>query len=250
MYLRNIYRTVLDWLMRIGLGNAVLAITTFSIVVSLLISGTAATLFMPYLSFAQWGYVAILAPATIAPIVGYVVMSLAYQLAATQAALLLAATTDTLTGIGNRRLFFDIASRELAYARRNNLPLSVLLLDHFKQLNDRFGHAAGDDALVKVAHSCKARLRETDLLCRWGGEEFIVLLQKTPQETACKIADELRRCIASLTLEHCLAQITASIGVIEVHPGMSDLDAAVAAADQQLYRAKSTGRNRVMSPST
>jgi diguanylate cyclase (GGDEF)-like protein len=162
------------------------------------------------------------------------------------------AMTDPLTGLRNRRHFVQWAQRELELAQRHDLPLALLVLDidHFKRINDQHGHAAGDDVLVEIGRRCAQALRGTDLLARWGGEEFIALLPNTPAPLAQQLGDRLRAAAAAgiqLPLGLPLT-VTVSIGVAGRATGTGPaptLDALIQAADRALYDAKRAGRDQV-----
>ncbi|HSC82095.1 MAG TPA: sensor domain-containing diguanylate cyclase, partial [Pseudomonas sp.] len=158
------------------------------------------------------------------------------------------ATIDVLTGLPNRRGFNLLAQQAVLEAQREQSPLSALLidLDHFKQLNDTYGHLAGDEMLRAFAHNLQGNLRQSDIICRWGGEEFILLLKDTGRSTARQLAEKIRQ---QSEQEICLfnginLRITTSIGLTELH-GSDSLERLIARADQALYRAKQSGRNRV-----
>lgn len=160
------------------------------------------------------------------------------------------ATQDGLTGIANRRHFLDRAEEVLALSTRSGRPASLLVLDvdHFKEVNDTRGHAAGDEVLRAVAQSCEAALRATDTLGRTGGEEFAAVLPDTPYNEALEAAERLRQTIESL--RPCATDpafhVTASVGVTSLVPGGANAVAdALARADAALYEAKDNGRNRV-----
>jgi diguanylate cyclase (GGDEF)-like protein len=162
------------------------------------------------------------------------------------------AMTDPLTGLRNRRHFIQWAQRELDLAHRHDLPLAMLLLDidHFKLINDAHGHAVGDLVLVEIGRRCTATLRGTDLLARWGGEEFIALLPNTPEPLAQMLAERLRTAVAAaIPLPHGgTVQATVSVGVAGRGSGarpLMTLDALTQAADRALYDAKRQGRDRV-----
>ncbi len=161
------------------------------------------------------------------------------------------AATDPLTGMRNRRAFFAEAEAELRRARRYKLPVSMLLLDidRFKQINDRFGHLAGDEMLRRIAATVATELRTTDIHARFGGEEFIALLVQSPTLDAVPTADRLRRAIAAISVESLgnLFGTTASIGVASVADGDVELDELLRYADAALYRAKQAGRDQVVS---
>jgi diguanylate cyclase (GGDEF)-like protein/PAS domain S-box-containing protein len=159
------------------------------------------------------------------------------------------AITDALTGLFNRRHFFATAQRELERARRHERPLSVIMLDldHFKHVNDTYGHAAGDQTLKAVADYCSSHLRGTDVLGRYGGEEFVVLLPETTGPAACEAAERLRRGIEALAVPIAArtVKVTASLGVAALDPTHPTLDNLLDCADQALYEAKSAGRNEI-----
>lgn len=158
---------------------------------------------------------------------------------------------DGLTGLCNRTEFMRRANQELLRALRHEHPTSFLLfdLDHFKQVNDHYGHPTGDAVLCHVAHLLAHGVRTTDLVARLGGEEFIVLLPQTGLEAALQCAEKLRLAVQNQALDteaHGLLPITVSGGLVEVPPGVgADMTAAYAAIDRALYRAKSAGRNQV-----
>ena len=154
---------------------------------------------------------------------------------------------DPLTGVFNRRYFDETLSRELLAAERHGSTLAVLMIDvdHFKRLNDSQGHAAGDDALRIFARIMRSTFRESDVLCRYGGEEFAVILPDIDLERAFDRAERLRRHVKETEMvsgDTALGNITISIGVA-VSSEFSDPDAIVRAADAALYQAKQTGRN-------
>ncbi|WP_220813070.1 sensor domain-containing diguanylate cyclase [Pseudomonas paralcaligenes] len=158
------------------------------------------------------------------------------------------ATTDVLTGLPNRRGFDLLAAQALHEAMREQSPLSALLLDldHFKQLNDTHGHLAGDHVLRGFARNLQGNLRQSDIICRWGGEEFILLLKDTGGSTARQLAEKIRQQAEEqvFPFNGVNLRVTASIGITELHDDDS-LDRLIARADRALYRAKQSGRNRV-----
>jgi diguanylate cyclase (GGDEF)-like protein len=168
-----------------------------------------------------------------------------------QAELTRLATTDPLTGIANRRSFFTHAQREVERARRYGPPLGVFVLDldHFKRVNDTYGHAVGDVVLQSVARNAVSQLRVTDIIARTGGEEFGALMPETPAEEVGGVAERMRKSIAGLLIDTAAGQlrVTASIGFSSLFDGEDRIDAALARADAALYRAKLGGRNRVES---
>ena len=159
------------------------------------------------------------------------------------------AVTDPLTGIDNRRHFFTQGEREFTRTLRYGRTLSALMfdLDHFKRINDRFGHRAGDEVLRAVAGIFRRELRTIDLLGRYGGEEFAALLPETPLDAALIAAERLRAAVEHseivLSGEELLT-VTVSVGVAE-RQEQDTLDTLLERADQAMYKAKRLGRNRV-----
>lgn len=160
------------------------------------------------------------------------------------------ATIDPLTGAFNRRHFTALADEEVARSRRHERSVSVLMLDidHFKRINDTHGHAGGDEALRQTVAAIRSQLRVNDVLGRFGGEEFAVLLPETEADGAMVLAERIRAAIEHLRVkfEDTSIQFTMSVGVATLH-GDYDIEAALNSADQALYQAKTGGRNRVVS---
>lgn len=160
------------------------------------------------------------------------------------------ATIDSLTNIANRRYFFERAELEFERALRYNKPLSALMLDidNFKIINDTYGHAVGDQILKDVAAVCTRSLRKLDLLGRYGGEEFALLLPETNCVAAVEAAERLRRTIAAerFHIKQGALSLTVSIGVVELSPRVSSFRSLLDLADEALYQAKNNGRNQVV----
>ncbi|MCJ7545249.1 MAG: GGDEF domain-containing protein [Deltaproteobacteria bacterium] len=159
------------------------------------------------------------------------------------------ATTDFLTGIANSRLFSETGEREVQRADRYKRPLALLMidLDHFKKVNDKYGHAIGDKILVAFAGICKKCLRKADIFGRLGGEEFAILLPETDINGGSKFAERLRAIVekSKIKVESKPFHITVSIGVTELQPDDDQIDAALRRADDTMYEAKKRGRNQV-----
>lgn len=160
-------------------------------------------------------------------------------------------TMDPLTGAYNRRTFHEIAEREMSRARRAGQPLSIVMLDidHFRGINEAHGHRAGDEVLARFADMLRAALRKEDMLVRYGGEEFLVMLPGVPGPGAVIVAGRLRRAVANNPL-HAAGQrlhLTASFGVAaRMDEGPESIDQLLAQADAALALAKQRGRNRVV----
>jgi len=158
----------------------------------------------------------------------------------------MAAGTDRLTGAWNRRRFEEGAALMMALAIRKRDPLPLLLfdLDHFKRINDTYGHSIGDKVLIQVVQLVRAQLRASDSLTRWGGDEFLVMAPGATFAGAIALADKIREAVATASFPG-TGQVTISIGVTEYRPGES-LAEWTQRADQALYQAKEEGRDRVV----
>ena len=160
------------------------------------------------------------------------------------------ASSDPLTGLHNRRSITEIAHREFARSARKRHPLGVILcdIDHFKRVNDTWGHAAGDHVLECIAGLLQGMLRDYDHLSRWGGEEFLVLLPDTDAKTAAQIGERLRGAVEShlVMFEGQKIPLTMTLGIAEFRIG-ENWHATVSRADEALYNGKQSGRNRVIS---
>ncbi len=159
------------------------------------------------------------------------------------------ATTDELTSLANRRHALDQLDRDWAFSTRHNQPLSCigLDLDHFKKVNDTYGHAAGDAVLKEVSAALRAHSRTCDLVCRMGGEELLILCPNTDAAGAAILAERCRRVVEELRVEDQgrTIRFTISIGVAERDPSMATREDLLHAADEALYAAKAAGRNCV-----
>lgn len=170
------------------------------------------------------------------------------QLVAAREALRDQAMHDPLTGLFNRRYFQEALEREVHRADRGRQPVSVLMLDldHFKKFNDTYGHQAGDSLLKKVGAMLDARTRVEDIACRYGGEEFVLILPGARIDVAVRRANELRKAMREASLEdNQLGPVTVSVGVAGFPEHGTRGEALLRAADEALYRAKHEGRDRV-----
>lgn len=170
-------------------------------------------------------------------------LALAISQTQLRAELVKRAETDPLTQLGNRAAFDHRLVREVEVAERSTAPLSIAVVDvdHFKQINDRLGHPVGDAALVEVARRIRGALREGDLLCRLGGEEFAAVLPNADSSAAFDIAERLRDSVADTPIAG-IGAITVSVGVATLAGDMTSSD-LVHRADAAMYRAKIDGRN-------
>ena len=157
--------------------------------------------------------------------------------------------TDGLTGLNNRRHFFDEAKGEYERIRRYGRALSVVMIDidHFKKLNDTYGHSVGDAVLREVARRFQEAVRTIDVVARYGGEEFVVLMPETDLAEALKVAERVRRCVVECPVYNDGVTVftTISLGVAEIDEKMACLEDLLKCSDQALYAAKAAGRNRV-----
>ncbi|MFZ5920324.1 MAG: diguanylate cyclase [Chloroflexota bacterium] len=159
------------------------------------------------------------------------------------------AIIDSLTGLYNRRHFIELAGTEFQRARRYQRPLALILFDsdHFKKVNDTYSHAAGDQVLQAIAGHCRDAMRNVDIMGRYGGEEFIILLPENDIRGAATVAERLRRCVAErpIQTDRAAVYITISLGIAGLSDDCPDLGALLEQADAAMYAAKSSGRNRV-----
>jgi diguanylate cyclase (GGDEF)-like protein/PAS domain S-box-containing protein len=155
------------------------------------------------------------------------------------------ATHDPLTGIFNRAKLYEVIEAAEKEFTRYGIPFALIMfdLDHFKAVNDRYGHAAGDAVLKELARRVAAQLRDTDRFGRWGGEEFLIVAGHTDRDGACRLAERIRRAVADNPFSE-VGPVTVSMGVAEIAPGEAS-EELEERADSSLYRAKTNGRNRV-----
>jgi diguanylate cyclase (GGDEF)-like protein len=158
------------------------------------------------------------------------------------------ATSDHLTGLSNRDVFDAVSAQALKEKQRNHQPISALMfdIDHFKRVNDTYGHPAGDAVLKGVAQVAKLSLRHSDILCRWGGEEFMVILKNCDAANAIVLGEKLRQAIKAAPLQHegTPVPVTVSVGTATLQDGET-IEHLTTRADTAMYTAKNTGRDRV-----
>jgi diguanylate cyclase (GGDEF)-like protein/PAS domain S-box-containing protein len=159
------------------------------------------------------------------------------------------AIRDPLTGLFNRRYLSETLPREIMRAKRENIPLSVIIsdVDYFKLINDTYGHQIGDQCLIGIANLMKKNARGSDIVCRYGGEEFLLVLPGTPLDSAAKRAEEIREKCEELTLQHNGKDltVTVSFGVAAYPTHGKEAEEIIIKADKALYQSKRTGRDRV-----
>lgn len=172
-----------------------------------------------------------------------------HELQALQRRLLDQSIHDSLTGLYNRRYLEETLDRELLLSEHNNYPISIIMgdLDHFKMVNDHFGHLAGDEVLRFFGNLLRKHARQCDIYCRYGGEEFLLVLPKVEKSLAIERAEELRSTMAAVPVPYGISAIpvTASFGVASFPEDGRTGDELISAADSALYAAKTAGRNRV-----
>lgn len=175
-----------------------------------------------------------------------ILLSCAHRLLAEET-LQYAASTDALTGLVNRRELISQFNAEKSKSERHGTPFSIIIadIDHFKMVNDTFGHIAGDRILKGVAHTLKSAVRVEDICGRWGGEEFLLILPETDLQAAAAVAEKLLSAVRNLDTiwEGKHISVTISMGVGQFSPGL-DMDQCIHQVDEALYRAKTNGRNR------
>jgi diguanylate cyclase (GGDEF)-like protein len=237
------------WLKKLGLFRSLTLLTALSVSMSVAIVSVV-EMFMfgrirPLVLFE-----ASVTPMLIAPPIIFTLLHLTFKLDEAEREFHLLATTDPLTKIYNRRYVLELAEAELLRVRRYGGRFSILLLDidHFKQINDVYGHFAGDAVLRAASDLFRAQVRPSDTVGRYGGEEFLILLPETNCTEACEVAERFRQNLEETTLvyDQIRLRITTSIGVAFGSSRTKNLNSVLATADRVLYQAKHMGRNRVV----
>jgi diguanylate cyclase (GGDEF)-like protein len=237
-------------LLRMGRARAVLLITSVSLLLSLVVT-TAFTAALGYWDrLATDLMIAALVPLLVAPAVSSAAMGLLAEVETARRALREVAIRDGLTNLYNRRFFAARLESEVARARSERAPLTVILIDvdHFKRINDLWGHAAGDAVLQRVADTLITYVHPYEMSARFGGEEFVALLPGASLADGTEIAERIREAIAHLSIPalgaHATPHVTASLGVASLGPGPETASDLLRRADQAMYDAKARGRNR------
>lgn len=230
-----------------------LAATLISVLISIVV--TSATMYLMYGSVGGFGIlVSVIVPILIAPFASYSNYILVHRLDLAEERLRLLSNTDDLTGVFNRRYFFEQAASELERSKRYKRQFSVAILDfdNFKDINDIYSHLAGDAVLKHVAQICKAELRQMDTFARYGGDEFIFLLPDTNAQQAKECLDRILEQITLSGFQYAghTVSIRVSIGVSMFRENMKDFNALMREADFALYAAKHQGGMRVIAHRT
>ncbi|MCB2186506.1 MAG: GGDEF domain-containing protein [Deltaproteobacteria bacterium] len=226
--------------------RAVIFMTLLSIGLSVVV-----TLALEYLTgeeiYGHGLFMAVTVPGLLVPPLFFGHSRVVFELEASKRKIEELSRTDALTGLYNRRYFFDAAAQMLSLARRHGYPVTVLLLDldHFKAVNDRFGHLAGDQVLRRTAATLSGAARSTDILARYGGEEFVLFLSHTTGGEALRFCERLHQDLAEArrAVGEELPAVTVSIGVACSQEHGLELEPLLAAADRALYQAKDQGRD-------
>ncbi len=244
-----------DRVRRWGRLNTVIAITAGSTVLSVIL--TYAVLQLAHsgdglLPYHVGMFIGIVVPLLVAPVASWPFVNLLVKLDRLEEETRQLATRDFLTGLLNRRAFLHDSANQINVARREKIVFSILMIDidDFKAINDEYGHAVGDEVLVRFARATESVLfRGTDLIGRMGGEEFAVLLLNTDEDGARKVADRLHSAMGRSGVEHggATTRCTISIGVMTSPPDEGrGLDSMLRRADRALYEAKTAGKNRTV----
>jgi diguanylate cyclase (GGDEF)-like protein len=160
------------------------------------------------------------------------------------------AVIDSLTGLYNRHHFYQIGQKEVERSLRYHLPLSLIMMDidHYKEINDQYGHRVGDYVLTQIGQFIQNAVRKIDIACRYGGEEFVILLPETELDQACRVAERIRRTLdeATISLESLSITVTASLGIVDLSTDTPLIEEMLAKADDAMYQAKEKGRNQIV----
>ncbi|MEW7973604.1 MAG: GGDEF domain-containing protein [Candidatus Thiodiazotropha endolucinida] len=258
---RAVYTTEVDsprvsftrnFMLRLGHKSLVILTSLASIILSVLITVMLIGILRPDNEFTRISIIiSIVVPAIVAPVCSYYGYGLLFKLYEAEKRLYILATVDELTSLSNRRYFFQQAHDALLLAQRYGYSMAILMIDvdHFKYINDEYGHMTGDEVLRCLGKRIKELFRETDLTGRFGGEEFICLLPHTTAEQGRAVADKLLQIQRSrpilIKTDH--VEIAVSIGIADVKQANGySIDTLIDCADTALYQAKEEGRDRAV----
>lgn len=237
------------WVKKLGQKKSIVLLTVVTVILSVGISCLLHCLLNDKITISGVLIAAII-PGILAPLLGTVFFRAYFELDETKSKLARLSVTDELTQIYNRRYFIGRANYELSRAKRYGQTFSMLLLDldDFKQINDLYGHPAGDAVLRMVADTCLRESREVDVLARYGGDEFALLIPNLGQSSASQYADRLRRLLGEMHTEYGgdRLQTTVSVGVVAWSPEIVDVEQLIYLMDKALYDAKHGGKNRTV----
>lgn len=237
------------FLMRLGRPKASAMITFASVFFSIVLTTWLHALFDTALTFENT-LPAIIAPLLIAAPISWYILGMLFYIHQLEQKMRILAMRDPLTNLYNRRFFYEYMEKWVCIAGRVEKPFSVVLLDidHFKNVNDQYGHEAGDVVIQHVANILQTNLRKSDVICRFGGEEYAVGLIGVEQETAKVIMEKIRELLTTTIIPYQEKElsVTVSIGVTHRSDGKNVLlENMIHEADRALYHAKNSGRNRV-----
>lgn len=238
-------------LLKHGLAKTLLAITAFSIALSILLTYLSIGIIfgLPQADMPDYLLIGAIVPAIVAPIISFGMLKQILKINALEKETRYLANTDALTGLYNHRAFYENASdcNTIAKQAGNNIHVLLADIDGFKIINDTFGHLAGDLALKQIAGMMSQTLREADVVGRVGGDEFVICLPDTTRETALSIANRILESVknSNLVYDGQVINLSLSIGLSSSDDATHELDSIIKMADQALYRAKSTGKSKI-----
>ena len=234
-------------LVRLGVAGTVAVVVAVTVVFSVAVASLVAILFLQ-VALVPTLIMSVVTPILVATPVAWQFCVIIRDLDKAERELKILAMTDELTGLDNRRQFVEMATRHISYIRRfgGEAALIVLDIDHFKKINDTYGHQVGDDVLKSLVPPIRSQLREVDTFARIGGEEFAVLLPHAGLEMALRVAERIRQAVAKQCSESCPEgiELTVSLGVAATEGANAQYDELFDQADKALYAAKQNGRNR------
>ena len=233
------------WFLKIGIFRSVIVLVLLAIIISLLLT-TGITLLTGG-KITKPGIIAtVVTPGAMTAFFSIIILRLLFDLDETEQKFKNLSVQDDLTGISNRRAFIELAERELERAIRYGVEFSIVIFDinEFKQINDRYGHVVGDKMLQEIAHQCQVRIRNTDHIARWGGDEFVVLV---PQSEDVDFEQYCTRIIQIIRNIHLIdnnqsIRVSASVGVKRYTDDISSIDEIINLADRDMHQIKDENR--------